>query len=493
MGRGLNRRRAAGPSTTRSSAPDRSPSATRRRRSSTSSSARPIFKRAWLNVGRVEELPRVGSYFTKEIDAAKTSVIVVKGKDEQIRAFYNVCRHRGNKLVWNDFPERRGQRHLPPVHLQVPRLALRPRRRTDVRAAGGRVLRPRQCAVRVEPGPLRRLERVHLHQPRPRATPESARVPRSDDHRARRLPVRNDDRALRFRRPQQQQLEDLRRRVPGVLPRAVAALRSRCRARCASPTQAFECAHFQIDGPHRLVSTAGTRRWLLAPEYMYPIERATRSGLVGPWRTPETHQPAGLNPGGIEPWGITNFQIFPNLEILIYRGWYLLYRYWPTSHNTHKFEAYNAFPSRTHGARAHRARGRRGGAQGVRAAGRRHARRYPGRPGVRRRRRLPAQRPGDPGPPPAQGGRRLGRGLPATNATWWECDHDRPATAQRLRRTRAVRREVVPGNRTRAVGHAAWPPRCRRCGRSTTRSRLGSRRRSTTATSSRSTTCPTTR
>src|SRR4030081_773855 len=63
-----------------------------------------IFKRAWLNVGRVEELPRVGSYFTKEIDVAKTSVIVVKGKDQQIRAFYNICRHRGNKLVWNDFP-----------------------------------------------------------------------------------------------------------------------------------------------------------------------------------------------------------------------------------------------------------------------------------------------------------------------------------------------------------------------------------------------------
>jgi phenylpropionate dioxygenase-like ring-hydroxylating dioxygenase large terminal subunit len=31
-------------------------------------------------------------------------VIVVKGKDQQIRAFYNICRHRGNKLVWNDFP-----------------------------------------------------------------------------------------------------------------------------------------------------------------------------------------------------------------------------------------------------------------------------------------------------------------------------------------------------------------------------------------------------
>jgi hypothetical protein len=84
------------------------------------------------------------------------------------------------------------------------------------------------------------------------------------------------------------------------------------------------------------------------PEYMYPIERVTRSGLVGPWRTPETHLPAGVNPGGIESWGISNFQIFPNLEILIYGGWYLLYRYWPTSHNTHKFEAYTAFhPARS--------------------------------------------------------------------------------------------------------------------------------------------------
>ena len=30
-----------------------------------------IFKRAWLNVGRVEELPRVGSYFTKDIDGGR--------------------------------------------------------------------------------------------------------------------------------------------------------------------------------------------------------------------------------------------------------------------------------------------------------------------------------------------------------------------------------------------------------------------------------------
>ena len=37
-----------------------------------------IFERMWLNVGRVEQVPRTGSYFTKEIHAARTSIIVVR-------------------------------------------------------------------------------------------------------------------------------------------------------------------------------------------------------------------------------------------------------------------------------------------------------------------------------------------------------------------------------------------------------------------------------
>ena len=64
-----------------------------------------IFAKTWLNVGRVEQLPRVGSYFTKEIDAARTSIVVVRSSDDEVRAFYNICRHRGNKLVWQDFPD----------------------------------------------------------------------------------------------------------------------------------------------------------------------------------------------------------------------------------------------------------------------------------------------------------------------------------------------------------------------------------------------------
>lgn len=61
-----------------------------------------IFRRAWLNLGRVEQLPKVGSYFTCELDAARASVVVVRDRDGEVRAFHNMCRHRGNKLVWND-------------------------------------------------------------------------------------------------------------------------------------------------------------------------------------------------------------------------------------------------------------------------------------------------------------------------------------------------------------------------------------------------------
>src|SRR5215831_5566751 len=59
-----------------------------------------VFRRTWLNVGRVERVARPGNYFTKELAVLGTSLVIVKGTDGQIRAFHNVCRHRGNKLVW---------------------------------------------------------------------------------------------------------------------------------------------------------------------------------------------------------------------------------------------------------------------------------------------------------------------------------------------------------------------------------------------------------
>ena len=61
-----------------------------------------IFKKVWLNVGRVEQLPNPGDFFVKDIDVCQTSILVVRGKDGGINAFHNMCSHRGNKIAWDN-------------------------------------------------------------------------------------------------------------------------------------------------------------------------------------------------------------------------------------------------------------------------------------------------------------------------------------------------------------------------------------------------------
>ena len=104
------------------------------------------------------------SYVTKEIEAARASVILVKGRDDRIRAFYNVCRHRGNKLVWNDFPGEATRGTCRQFTCKYPRVALRSRRHAEVCAAAIGVFRPRHSRIRITSGALRSCERLHLHQ-----------------------------------------------------------------------------------------------------------------------------------------------------------------------------------------------------------------------------------------------------------------------------------------------------------------------------------------
>ncbi|MET8655044.1 MULTISPECIES: aromatic ring-hydroxylating oxygenase subunit alpha [Nocardia] len=300
-----------------------------------------IFKRAWLNVGRVEQLPRTGSYFTKEIRVAHSSVIVVRDRDGGINAFHNICRHRGNKLVWDEFPREEtsgtcrqftckyhGWRYgldgslafvqqegeffdldksalgLAKVHCEVwagfifVNLASRPRQSlreflgpmvTDLEGYPFDELTERY-SYRSEVGANWKLymdafqEFYHAPILHGKQTPDNFSV--------------------------------------------------------AAQQAGFEAPHYQLDGPHRLVSTSGVVTWELDPTMRKPMEDITRSGLFGPWDVPDLGpMPKGLNPAGCDPWGLDSFQLWPNFVILIWSGgWYLTYQYWPTSYNTHTFE-----------------------------------------------------------------------------------------------------------------------------------------------------------
>lgn len=58
-----------------------------------------IYRRLWLMIGRVEEVPEAGSFMLREVPTLKAELIVVRGKDDVVRAFYNTCAHRGVPVV----------------------------------------------------------------------------------------------------------------------------------------------------------------------------------------------------------------------------------------------------------------------------------------------------------------------------------------------------------------------------------------------------------
>ena len=56
-----------------------------------------VFARSWLFVAAEAELPEPGDYVTVTIGSY--SVIIVRDDDEDVRAFHNVCRHRGARIL----------------------------------------------------------------------------------------------------------------------------------------------------------------------------------------------------------------------------------------------------------------------------------------------------------------------------------------------------------------------------------------------------------
>jgi nitrite reductase/ring-hydroxylating ferredoxin subunit len=301
-----------------------------------------IFKRAWLKVGRIQQIPRTGSYFTREIPAAGTSIIVVRD-GEDVRAFHNICRHRGNKLVWTDFPREESQGVT---------------RQFVCKYHGWRFGLDGTCTFVQQEGEFFDLDKADYSL----------------------MPVHCDTFAgfifVNFaKQPSQSLREYLGPLILGIedYPFNDMTDRYEFRVECKANWKVFadafkefyhatvvhlgqhprhlraminqagyEAPHYQIDAPHGLVTTAGSlhRVWDMPPENVKPADNATRSGLFGPWEQSDLGElPPGINPGKVDPWGLSSFQCFPNFQILIWEaGWYNTQQFWPTSYNSLLFE-----------------------------------------------------------------------------------------------------------------------------------------------------------
>lgn len=56
-----------------------------------------LFSNTWQFAGFVEDLKDPGDYLT--VQCGLQNILVVKGSDQQLRAFHNLCRHRGTQLL----------------------------------------------------------------------------------------------------------------------------------------------------------------------------------------------------------------------------------------------------------------------------------------------------------------------------------------------------------------------------------------------------------
>ncbi|KHK91870.1 aromatic ring-hydroxylating oxygenase subunit alpha [Novosphingobium malaysiense] len=65
-----------------------------------------VFRRSWQQIGHVCELPESGSFIRRELEVLGASLLITRGKDGEIRAFHNVCTHRGTILVDEDAGKR---------------------------------------------------------------------------------------------------------------------------------------------------------------------------------------------------------------------------------------------------------------------------------------------------------------------------------------------------------------------------------------------------
>jgi choline monooxygenase len=64
-----------------------------------------LWRKIWLYAMHISEVPEIGSY--KIFDKLGLSIIVTHGQDGKVRAFHNVCRHRGAALVTENTGKKR--------------------------------------------------------------------------------------------------------------------------------------------------------------------------------------------------------------------------------------------------------------------------------------------------------------------------------------------------------------------------------------------------
>ncbi len=306
-----------------------------------------IFRKTWLQMGRIELIPKKGSYITRELPSVGpgTSIIIVND-GEQIRAFYNLCRHRGNKLVWNDYPgeETSGtcrqfvcKYHAWRYDLKGDLKFVQQEQEFFDLDKADYPLKPVRCEVwegfifvNFDDNAVPLEEYLGEFGQGLKGYPFHEMT----EHYSYRAEIKSNwklfiDAFVEFYHAPILHMKQAEKEEAEKLAKF-----------------GFEALHYDIKGDHSMISSWGGMSPPKDLNMVKPIERILHSGLFGPWDRPAIkgilpdELPPAINPGRHKTWGQDSFEFFPNFTLLFWvPGWYLTYNYWPTGVDTHIFEA----------------------------------------------------------------------------------------------------------------------------------------------------------
>jgi phenylpropionate dioxygenase-like ring-hydroxylating dioxygenase large terminal subunit len=312
-----------------------------------------VFKRSWLKVGRVEQLPRVGSFFTRDLTGLGS--IVICRAENGVNAFHNVCSHRGNKVVWTEHPKQESSGTC---------------REFACKYHGWRYGLDGQCTHVTNEGEFFGLDKRSLGLP-PVACDvwagfifvnfADAPEPLREFLGERYLEVES------YPFDKMTQRYGFSTRIHGNWKLSIDALLEwyhpayvhgrfihtdvKKAEKMVPPVGAY---YYDIFRPHMLTSTPGPP--VLAPRepgtlgppgrdqnWVYKLFRA---GLFGPDDVPDLGPlPDALNQGRIRSWGNDSFWLYPNFSVQIWsRGYYITYQYWPEAVDSHTYLVDLYFP-----------------------------------------------------------------------------------------------------------------------------------------------------
>ncbi|MEU6644408.1 SRPBCC family protein [Saccharomonospora sp. NPDC046836] len=313
-----------------------------------------VFRRSWLKVGRVEQLPRTGAYFTRDLPGLG-SIVVVRQADDSIAALHNVCAHRGNKVVWQEHPAQETKGFC---------------REFSCKYHGWRYGLDGKVKHVTNSDQFFDLDMSTLRMPQLHCDVWAGFIFVNFAEDAEPLRSFLGDRFLELETypfDKMTQRWGFRTRIKGNWKISIDALLEwyhppYVHGRFIDPDVSkaeklvppVDSYHYDIFVPHMLTSVPGPP--LLPPREAGRagpavrdqkwIYRLFRAGLFGPDDVPDLGpMPDALNKGRIASWGNDQLWAFPNLSVQLWaRNYYITYQYWPEAVDSHLYEVDIYFP-----------------------------------------------------------------------------------------------------------------------------------------------------